>query len=142
MKKIYMTSQWRHHPFDFNEILIQICKRHIKATYQISDWSNIRELRNTVGKITKNNEEKMDIEPLWLWPLTQGHHFQWGSSKCAKQPLSENGVQIDSSVLLEFCSQAESHTHTQTPQRERETNCSENITPPWFRGGVMNEWRI
>ena len=54
-----------------------------------------------------------------------------GSSQCCKQPFSENLVQIDLSVRLEFCSQAESDT---------QTNCRENITLPRFCGGVMNEW--
>ena len=60
-----MTSPCRHLPFHFYEILIQICKGHIKTTYQIPDGSNIRELRYTVGNLTKNYEEKKkDFEPL------------------------------------------------------------------------------
>ena len=38
--------------------------------------------------------------------------------------FSENRVQIDASVQLEFCSQEKLDT---------QTNCSENITPPRFR---------
>ena len=34
--------------------------------------------------------------------------------QCAKQPFSENRVQIGSSVRLEFCSQAKSDTQTDT----------------------------
>ena len=60
----------------WNSIMLQICKGHIKAAYQISDWSNKRELRYTVGKLTENYEGKMDFEPLWPWPLTQCHQFQ------------------------------------------------------------------
>ena len=72
-----MTSPWRHPTFDIYEILVQINKGHIKTAYHISDGSNILELRYTVGKLTKNYEEKKkDFEPLWPWPLTQGHQFQ------------------------------------------------------------------
>ena len=49
----------------------------------------------------------------WPWPLTQ----------------------IGTSVWLEFCSQ-EIRTHRQT---DTQTNCSENITPPRFRGGVKKK---
>ena len=61
-EKILITSQWRHHPFDFNQIYTQIYQGHIYAAYKISIWSGIREVRSTVGKLTENNEEKMDIE--------------------------------------------------------------------------------
>ena len=67
MEKTEMTSPWRHPKFDFYDILIQICKGHIKAAYQISDWSNKRELRYTV-KLTENYKEKMNFVPLWPWP--------------------------------------------------------------------------
>ena len=50
--------------------------------------------------------------------------------------LAKNLVQIaeiGASVWLEFCSQEYSDTHRQT---HTQTNCSENITPPRFCGGV------
>ena len=65
-----MTSPWCHHSNDFYEIQSQICKWYIKAAYQVSVWSDIRELRYTVGKLTKNYKENMDIESLWPWPWT------------------------------------------------------------------------
>ena len=64
-----------------------------------------------------------------------------------KQPHNKNRVQIDASVRLEFCSQAgpdiqtdtqtdrQTHIHTQT---HTQTNCNKNVSPPRFRGGVMN----
>ena len=57
-----MTSLKRHHQFDFYEIHIQICKEHMYAVYQISILSDISKLRYTVGKLTENYEEKIDIE--------------------------------------------------------------------------------
>ena len=74
-----------------------------------------------------------------IWPLTQGHQFQLVLSQCGKLLFSENRVQIGSSVRLEFCSQEFSWTHRQTDRHTHthtQSNCSENITPPWFRGGV------
>ena len=54
---------------------------------------------------------------------------------CArKQPFSENHVQIGTSVRLEFCSQEVPDTQTDT-----QTNCSENIPPQRFRGGVKKD---
>ena len=78
----------------------------------------------------------MDIESLWPWPLTKGHQFQYGSSQWGKQPFSKNRVQIGASVRLEFCSEAEPDTHTHT-HTHAQTNCSGNITPPLFCGGVI-----
>ena len=119
-------------------------------TYRISFWSNIKELRYKVGKLIENYEEKMGITSLWPWPLTQGHQIQYGPSQCSKQPFSENRVQIDASVRLEFCSQevpdtqtdrqTDRHTHTHT-HTDTQTNWSENITPPRFRGGVINKYQ-
>ena len=64
-----------------------------------------------------------------------------GSEPMQKQSFSENRVQIGASVRLEICSQEngkqtdrQTHRHTHT-----QTNCSENITPPRFRGGVMKK---
>ena len=76
IEKTLMTLQWRHHTFDFYETYIQIHKGHIKAAYWNSVWSSIRELRSTVGKLSENYEEKMGIESLWPWRLTQDHQFQ------------------------------------------------------------------
>ena len=63
------TFVWRklkgrhHYPFNLYEIQLQICKGHIKAAYLILVWSDIRELRCTVGNLTEIYEET-DI--LWL----------------------------------------------------------------------------
>ena len=125
MEKTLVTSPWRHPIFDFYEILLQICKGHIKMAYQISDGSNKGELKYTEGKLTKNYEEKKNFDPLWPWPLTQGHQFEKGLSQCAKQPISKNRVQIGVSVQLEFCSQEKSRTHTHThthTHRDRQTH--------------------
>ena len=104
-------------------------------------------MRYTVGVLTENYEEKMDIESLWPWPLTIGHQFQLGMSQCCKQPFRKNRVQIDVYVRLEFFFtsraghtdiQTDRHTHTHTHTHrhtDTQTNCSENITPPRFRGG-------
>ena len=46
-------------------------------------------------------------------------------SQCAKQPFSENCVQIGAFFLLEFCSLTDRHTHTHThthTQVDRETH--------------------
>ena len=45
-------------PIQFYEIKIQIYQRYIWVTYQISSWSDKREPRSIVGKLTKNYEEK------------------------------------------------------------------------------------
>ena len=68
-----------------------------------------------------------------LWPkVTKFNRVR------AKQPFSENRVQIGASVRLEFCSQ-EFRTHRQTDRHAHtQTNWSENITPPRFRGGVKS----
>ena len=65
-----MTSQWRHHLFDFYEIRPQIDQGYSKATYRISFWLYIRELRYKVGKLTENYEEKWVLRhcDLDLWP--------------------------------------------------------------------------
>ena len=72
--------------------------------------------------------------------MTQGHQLQLGLSQCSQQPFSENRVQIGASARLEFCSQADSRTDTQRDkQTHRQTNFSEDITPPRFRGGVIDK---
>ena len=82
---------------------------------------SMRELRYKMGKLTENFEKKkMGITSLWPWLLTQGHQFQQDLSQCGKQPFSENRVQIDSFVRLEFCSQVESDTQTDR-QTHRQT---------------------
>ena len=59
-----------------------------------------------------------------------------GPSQGGKQPFSENRVQIGAFVRLDFCSQEVADTQTDR-QTHTQTNCSENITPPRFRGGVI-----
>ena len=76
----------------------------------------------------------LDFDP--RSPISIG--FKWG-----KQPFSENRVQFSSSVRLEFCSQEEPYTHTQTDRQthrhtDTQTNCSENVAPPRFCGGVKH----
>ena len=80
---VWRKLKWRHQPLYFYEILIQIFKGHILAVYPISVWSNIWELRYTVGKL-KNYEEKMDIEP--LWPKFTKVHQSAVSNNLAKKP--------------------------------------------------------
>ena len=65
--------KWRN--YDVITYLISIkftlnLQRAYVSDIQISVWSNIRELRYTAWKLTKNYEEKKDFEPLWPWPLT------------------------------------------------------------------------
>ena len=70
----WIKLKWHHHDviphLIFIKFYIQICKGHIKTAYQISDGSNIPELRNTVGKLTENYEEKRILShcDLDLWP--------------------------------------------------------------------------
>ena len=75
--------------------------------------------------------------------LTKGNQFQYGLNQCGKQPFSENCVKIGISVWLERCSQAMSQIDTHTDkQTDIQTNCSENITPPRFCGGVNIRYSI
>ena len=77
---VWRKLKWRYNNVIthsiFYEIYTQIYQGYIWATYRISIWSNIRELRYTVGNLTENYEDKMGIKSLWPWPLTQGHQFQ------------------------------------------------------------------
>ena len=129
-----MTSPWRHPSLDFYEILVQLYKRHIKAAYQISYWSNIRELRYTVGKLTKNYEEKKDFEP--LWPKVTNFNRVWASALSNR--LAKTAFKSMYPFGWNFVHKKRAgHTHRQTDrQTDTQTNCSENITPPRFRGGI------
>ena len=65
-----MAPQRCHDPFDFYEIQMRIYQVHISATYQILFWSDLRELKLTVWKLTENIEEQdgnahMSHKMLW-----------------------------------------------------------------------------
>ena len=131
---VWWKLKWRHHDVISHlicyQILLQVCKRHIKAANKISVWSNIRELWYTVGMLTENY-------------FTQGHQFQLGPSQWAN--LSNRLVKTASKSVhsfgWNFVHKNSGHTHTHTlthTHTHTQTNCSENITPPWFRGGVIN----
>ena len=110
--------KWRHHDIIphliFYEIFIQICKGHIKSAYQIPDWSNIRELRYTEGKLIKNYEEKKDFEPLWPWPLTQGHNFNWVWASVLSSRLAPRPNRCICSAGILFTAESDTQTHRQT----------------------------
>ena len=71
---VWRKLKWRHHDFIslliFYEILIQICKGHIEAAYQISDWSNMRELRHRVGKMDFEATVTLTFDS--RWPISIG----------------------------------------------------------------------
>ena len=96
----------------------------------ISIWSNIRELRYTVGKLTENYEEKMDI----VSPKVTNFNRGWANAvsnhlaKTASKSVYLFGWNVVHSQSRKD-RQTDTHTHTQT-------NYSGNITPPRFRGGV------
>ena len=137
MEKTYRTSAWQHHPFDFYYIQLHICKGHIYRAYWISVWSDIRELKYTVGKLTKNYEKKWILShcDLDLWPKVNNFDRVWDSvvsshlAKTASKSVHSFGWNL---VHKNSWTHTHRHTHTQT-------NCSENITPPRFSGGVIIE---
>ena len=98
------------------------------VTYRISFWSNIKELRYKVWKLADNYEEKMGITSLWpdLWPKVTRVWASAGSNHLAKTS-SKSVHPFGWNFIHKKC---RTHRHTQP------TNCSENITPPRFRGGV------
>ena len=68
----------------------------------------------------------MGITSLWPWPKVI--NFNRVPASAVNNHIAKTASK---SVNLEFCSQAEPDTLTDT-----QTNWSENITPPRFRGGV------
>ena len=118
------TSLWRHPPFDFYEILMQICKGHTKAAYQILDWSNIRELKYLVGKLTKNHEEKWIFShcDLDIWSKVTNFNRVWDSmvsNRLAKtasksvHPFGWNFVHKQSRTHTQTNRQTDRHTDKQ-----------------------------
>ena len=85
------------HSIFFNEIQRHIYQGYIKATYRISFWSDIKELRYNVGKLTKNYEEKSILShcDLDLWPRVTNFNKVRASAVCNHKIFSENCVQID-----------------------------------------------
>ena len=98
-------------------------------TYGISFWSNIKKLRYKVGKLTDNCEEKMGIT------------FNRVSASAVSNHLAKTASKLKSVHLFgwNFVHKKSGHTDTQTDRHTHtQTNCSENITPPRFRGGVID----
>ena len=83
-----------------------------------------------------------EIASLWPWPLTLDHQFQYRPSQCGKQPFSENRVKIDASVLLEFCSQSEPDTQTDTLQwKYNPSTTSWRCNQLWYWTVTLLDWR-
>ena len=107
--------------------------RGYESDIQNSFWLDLRELRSTVGKLTE----------LWrksrycLIVTLTFNQFKLGPRHCGKEPFSENCIQIGASVWLEFCSQTDTHRHTEMKfkpstifwrcKKSKMTNLNENL---------------
>ena len=113
-----MMSQWRHHSFNFYEILTQIDQGYFKATYRISFWSNLRELRK--GVLCHRDRD--------LWPKVTNFNRVRASavSNSLVKTASKSVQPFDQHFVHRW---TDRYTHTQT-------NWSKNITFPRFCGGV------
>ena len=87
-----------------------------------------RELRNKVGKLTENYEEKNGYYVTMTLTFDQRSPILTGfEANVVSNHLENTSSKLVYPSVL-FTSRA--------GQTDRQTNCSENITPPRFRGGV------
>ena len=116
-----------------------ISTRHTK--FQL--WSNIRELRSTVGKLTENYVEKLILShsDLDLWPKVTNINCVWVNgvrnrlAKTASKSVHPFGWSF---VYKQRAWHTHTHTHRHTDRHiHTQTNCSENVTPQRFRRGVI-----
>ena len=119
---VWKKLKWRHYDVIPQMTFLKFLQKTAKV---ISKWHTKFQIDKTVGKLTENYEGKMNLCrcDLDLWPKVTNFN------RVRASVLSNRLAKISASVWLEFCSQAESDT---------QTKCSENITPPRFRGGVTN----
>ena len=98
-------------------------------TYRISFWSNIRDLRYKVGQIIMKKKWVLRHCDLDLWLKVTN------LNRVLVSTISNHLAKIASKSVHPFgwkFVHKQSWTHTQT-------NCSENITPPRFHGGVKGK---
>ena len=138
-----MTSQWRHHLFDFLSNLYTNLPRVI----YLSDIPTFILIEHKRAEIQSREVNRELWRKKWvsrhcdhdLWPKV--HNFKLDLSQCVNQPFNENCVQIGNALGWNFVHKktvdTQTHTHTLThTHTHTQTNCSENITLPRFRGGV------
>ena len=130
-----MTSQWRLYPFDFYEIYTKINQGYLS---DISNFVWIEQKRIEI------QSREVNIE-LWRkkWVLSHCNLDLWPKvtnfNRARASAVSNHLAKIASKSVHLFGwnfvhKQSQTHTHIHT-----QINCSENINPPWFFGGVITQ---